>query len=94
MAQCVAAHSGLEARAAGQPVRIGLLIGCRRLMLRTPGFPVGQGLEVAAQRVWGDATLGSFRCTVRDGASGAVLAEGTLSVVLPEDVEMLQGRPG
>jgi predicted hotdog family 3-hydroxylacyl-ACP dehydratase len=95
MAQCVAAHSGLLARAAGQPVRIGVLIGCRRLVLRTPRFPVGQALEIAAQRAWGDATLGSFRCSVRDGASGTLLAEGTLSVALPDDLGALRkGQPG
>ena len=42
MAQCVAAHAGLRARAHGEPVRTGFLIGSRRIDVRTSGFPVGQ----------------------------------------------------
>ena len=42
MAQCIAAHGGLRARAAGDPVTLGFLLGSRSVALHTPAFLVGQ----------------------------------------------------
>ena len=36
MAQCIAAHGGLRARAAGDPVALGFLLGSRSVALHTP----------------------------------------------------------
>ena len=44
MAQCVAAHAGLEGHARGTPPRVGFLIGSRRIETRTPRFEPGRGL--------------------------------------------------
>jgi predicted hotdog family 3-hydroxylacyl-ACP dehydratase len=95
MAQCVAAHAGLQARARGEPIRIGLLLGSRRIEIRTAAFAVGQALEVHARRLWAGRELGSFACRVVDRASGTLLVEGTLSVFLALDIGMLaQGFVG
>jgi predicted hotdog family 3-hydroxylacyl-ACP dehydratase len=80
MAQCIAAHGGLRARAAGDPITIGFLLGSRSVTLHTPRFTPGQRLEVEAAHVWGEQDLFSFACTVRDAGTGATLVEGTLAV--------------
>ena len=78
MAQAVAAYAGLRARAAGEPIRIGYLLGTRELALETDHFDVGDELVVEATHVWGDEQIGSFRCTVaRDGLP---LAAATVNV--------------
>src|SRR5436309_13218736 len=48
MAQCVAAHGGLRARAAGDPVTIGFLLGSRFVALHTDGFRPGPWLVYEA----------------------------------------------
>ena len=93
MAQCVAAHAGLRARANGEPVRIGFLLGSRRVELRTAGFAPGQVLEVRARRQWGDRGLGSFACSIRDAADGRLLVDGHLSVYLAHDPDALVAGP-
>jgi predicted hotdog family 3-hydroxylacyl-ACP dehydratase len=85
MAQCIAVHGALSAEAGEEPIRAGLLLGSRRLEVRTPGFAPGQRLEVTAERVWGDKSFFVFECAVRDEATAAVLMDGSLMVYrLPE----------
>jgi predicted hotdog family 3-hydroxylacyl-ACP dehydratase len=81
MAQCIAVHAGLRARAAGGTPRLGFLVGSRRVDFHAAAFARGQGLLVTAEHVWGDAELGSFSCRVEDAAGGEVLADGVLKVV-------------
>jgi len=80
MAQCVAAHGGLRARAAGDPVTPGFLLGSRSIALHADHFRPGQRLEVEAAHVWGEHDFFSFACAVRDAQTGATLVEGTLAV--------------
>ena len=87
MAQCVAAHAGLCARAKGEPVKIGFLIGSRRLEFRTDGFRVGQVLAVEATHVWGESESALFACRLLAHGSGAPLVEGNLNVFLPDSLE-------
>ena len=87
MAQCVAAHAGLRARARGEPAKIGFLIGSRRLEFRTDGFRIGQRLTALATHTWGESESASFACRLLDSGSGALLVEGSLSVFLPQALE-------
>ena len=80
MAQCIAAHGGLRARAAGDPVVPGVLLGTRSLVTHVPRFAAGQRLRITATHVWGEHDFFSFACTVRDEATGTMLVEGTLTV--------------
>jgi predicted hotdog family 3-hydroxylacyl-ACP dehydratase len=64
MAQAIGAYAGLRARAAGEPVRVGYLLGTRELTLEIDGFDVGDEFLVEARHVWGDEQLGSFQCAV------------------------------
>lgn len=92
MAQCIAAHGGLRARAAGDPVTIGFLLGGRSIALHTPEFPRGQTLEVEATHLWGTQGFFSFACTIRDALTGVTLVEGSLSVVRAAQAHALTGR--
>jgi predicted hotdog family 3-hydroxylacyl-ACP dehydratase len=83
MAQCIAAHAGLVEHAAGRMPAIGFLIGARRVALHADGYRPGQVLHVTVRRLWGQARLGAFVCSIRDSRTDAVLADGTLSAYLP-----------
>jgi predicted hotdog family 3-hydroxylacyl-ACP dehydratase len=92
MAQCIAAHGGLRARAAGDPVTMGFLLGGRSIALHTPAFTPGQTLQVDARHVWGSEGFFSFACTIRDTRSGDILVEGNLSVVRSAQIHTLTGE--
>lgn len=84
MAQAVAAWAGWQARAAGQPPRIGLLLGTRRYRCGVPRFVVGQRLRIDIERAYqADNGLGQFDCRIH--ADGVELASATLTVFGPED---------
>lgn len=93
MAQCVAAHAGLEAWAKAEAVRIGFLIGSRRLDFRTHGFRVGQRLTVQSTRTWGEQEFAMFACRLTDAASDVLLVEGNLNVFLPQSLDRFFSRP-
>lgn len=93
MAQCAAAHAGLTARAPGAPPRIALLLGSRRLRLRTDRFHPGQRLRVSARHHRGESGLVAFDCAVRDAESDQTLAEGRLNLYTVADGDLLEGPP-
>ena len=92
MAQAIAAHAGWLARGRGEEVKVGFLLGARRYQAAVPLFPLGAVLHVHAQHAMqGDNGLGAFECRIEDGASGALLANATITVFEPENVnEFLQ----
>ncbi len=81
MAQTVAALHGLQGRARGEPVRIGLLLGCRALVLHVGRVEVGEALQISARQGFNMDALAEFSCRVERVDGGACLAEGTLHVV-------------
>jgi predicted hotdog family 3-hydroxylacyl-ACP dehydratase len=81
MAQCIAVHGALHARAEQEAATIGLLLGARDVDLRTEGFRPGQCLEVTARRVWGEKRFFIFDCNLRDRSTGTLLMEGNLQVL-------------
>jgi len=78
MAQTIGAFAGLKARSAGQPVRIGYLLGTREMTMAVGHFEVGDELRVEAEHLFGGEQLGSFRCAV--SRAGALVAAATLNV--------------
>src|SRR5262245_31438808 len=85
MAQCVGAHAGMIARAAGHEPRVGYLVSSRRLRFHAPRFVPGQELRVSAVQLWGGQQgMVSFQCKIEDAGSGALLVEGRLNCFLPE----------
>jgi predicted hotdog family 3-hydroxylacyl-ACP dehydratase len=83
MAQAVAVHAGLTAWSAGQPVRLGFLIGARHVEI-AGAMRAGQSLLATVCHVWGEADLAAFECTLREAAGGALVARGQLSVAVAD----------
>jgi predicted hotdog family 3-hydroxylacyl-ACP dehydratase len=94
MAQCIAAHGGLEARRRGHAPRIGFLLGCRRLRVDTDRLRPGVGYAVSATQVWGaDEGLVSFDCELFERAGGLRLLAGRINAYLPADASaIVEGR--
>lgn len=81
IAQTVAAHGGLRARAAGEPVRIGFLLGTRRYDCATAYFRLGARLVIDVEMVYESSTLAKFNGIIGDaGAAGSQLAHCALTV--------------
>jgi predicted hotdog family 3-hydroxylacyl-ACP dehydratase len=83
MAQAIAAWAGCHARAAGEPVRQGFLLGARQYRCDADAFPAGAELRIEATRGFhDDEGMGVFACRI-DG--GGVSAEARLTVFSPPD---------
>ena len=86
MAQAAAALAGCidKERDPSQPARPGLLLGTRRLDLRTDSFAAGRTYSVNVISAFWDDETASFACTVADD-SGTVVAEAVLNAYRPKD---------
>lgn len=95
MAQAIAAHAGYQARQRGEPVKVGFLLGARRYTASVPLFALGTVLRVHAQHAMqGENGLAAFECRIEDAATGALLANATITVFEPDNVnEFLQRSP-
>ena len=86
MAQAVAAHAGYLARARGEPVAIGFLLGSRRYDCTRPAFAVGSTLRVFVKRLLvTDNGLGSYECRLDDNKGTA--ASANVSVFQPANAD-------
>jgi predicted hotdog family 3-hydroxylacyl-ACP dehydratase len=83
MAQTCGAFVGAEALAAGQPVRIGYLLGSRDFTARVPWFKESSRLEISARLVFRDQEMGVFDCSVREAGQAEALATARLTVYQP-----------
>lgn len=84
MAQCIAAHGGLVALAAGRKPPNGVLVGARYLALTSATFDCADKLLVSARFLGASGGLVSFACEVE--ARGEVVASGALSVFVAEEL--------
>jgi len=86
MAQAVAAWAGCHASRAGEPVKLGFLLGTRRYESHRESLRLGASLTVTAKRSLVDASgLGSFECSLHEEAQ--LLAAARLSIYQPPDPE-------
>lgn len=92
MAQGVAAWAGChkQEKAAEQhqkaEVRLGYLLGSRKLHIHQPSIAVGSELEIKVKMSIQDATgFGVFDCQLIDKQSKKLLLEGALNVFSPKD---------
>jgi predicted hotdog family 3-hydroxylacyl-ACP dehydratase len=92
MAQACGAYAGLEAVTAGQPVRVGLLLGTRRYATSVGWFEPGQKLLVGIRELFREGSIGMFDCRIE--CEGRELASAQLSVYLLEAGAALPGAPG
>jgi predicted hotdog family 3-hydroxylacyl-ACP dehydratase len=80
MAQCIAAHGGLVALAAGRRPPHGVLVGARQLSLARATFAPSDTLAVTARFLGASGALVAFACEVEE--RGSAVASGVLSVAL------------
>ncbi|WP_447919060.1 ApeP family dehydratase [Achromobacter aegrifaciens] len=84
MAQAVGAWAGCHARQAGEPVKLGFLLGTRHYESHADTLPVGARLTIHARRGLADASgMSVFECELRDDAR--LLAQARLNVYQPKD---------
>ena len=87
MAQAIAAWAGCRAKASGEPVRLGFLLGTRHYVCNVAAFAPGSALVVEARREFSDANgMGVFACRIEgDG----IEATARLTVFSPPDASAL-----
>lgn len=92
MAQAIAAHAGYKDVLLGEPVKVGFLLGARRYQVAAPLFALGTLLHVHVhQAILGENGLAAFECRIEDAADGSNLANATVTVFVPNNVnEFLQ----
>lgn len=96
MAQGVAAWAGAHALDKGEKVRLGFLLGTRKLHCLVPDIPIGTQLSVHITQSWQDNTgMGVFDCELRCRESGNILLSGAMNVYSPSneaDLNKLLGK--
>ncbi len=65
MAQAVAAYAGINAKRAGEPIKLGFLLGTRRYNSNVAAFRVGTLLTIRAELMFQDENLGVFDCSIQ-----------------------------
>lgn len=86
MAQGIAAWAGIQARQKNEPVRLGYLLGGRRLHIYQPEIAIGTRLKIDVKMSIQDATgFGVFDCQLIDKTTNEVLLAGALNVFSPKD---------
>lgn len=64
MAQAVAAYVGIRSKLAGEPIKLGFLLGTRRYASNVPCFDVGTVLMIQVKNIIQDDKLGVFDCRI------------------------------
>jgi len=65
MAQAVAAYAGVIAKRAGEPIKLGFLLGTRRYNSNVAEFKVGSALTVRVEKIIQNDHLGAFECMIQ-----------------------------
>lgn len=64
MAQAIAAYIGIHALLAGEPIKLGYLLGTRRYHSNMPAFPAASVLTVTIEKIIQDDKMGVFECRI------------------------------
>ncbi|GAB1267576.1 3-hydroxylacyl-ACP dehydratase [Aurantivibrio infirmus] len=84
MAQTIAAHAGVLQRLNGLEVKVGFLVGTRKLTCSHSYIPFDSKLLVKVEKEFqADNGLGVFNCSIR---CGDIAMDAGLNVFQPEDV--------
>jgi predicted hotdog family 3-hydroxylacyl-ACP dehydratase len=87
MAQACGAYAGVQALDAGEPVKIGFLLGTRLCRVLVPWFRKGDNLIVTASIVFRDEQMAAFDCRI--AIDGQRAADAQLKVYQPDDEQLL-----
>lgn len=80
MAQTVAACLGMRAFQAGDDVRVGMVVSCRRLALERARLFVGETLVLGARELRSNESTSLFETDAHDG-DGKLVAHATMTLV-------------
>lgn len=91
MAQTVSALAGLRAREKNQEIKLGLLLGTRRLILTHKVLPAGRCYHVHVKQIfWDESGLANFDCRV--SLDQEVYVEAKINVFEADDIERIMER--
>jgi predicted hotdog family 3-hydroxylacyl-ACP dehydratase len=90
MAQAVGAYAGIKSKLAGEPIRLGYLLGTRRYSSNVSRFAVGTALTVQVINLIQDETLGVFDCRIR---GDTIEVNANLNVYRPPTVSEPKTKP-
>jgi len=65
MAQAIAVYAGIKAKQAGEPIRLGFLLGARRYVSNVDKIAVGAQLSVTVNEILQDNQLWVFDCRIQ-----------------------------
>jgi predicted hotdog family 3-hydroxylacyl-ACP dehydratase len=98
MAQTIAAHAGLEARARGERPALGFLLGTRAYTTSVDKFPNGSRLTVTVEPEIVDAGYAAFKCAIAidDDSTDRVVATAVVTTYRPstQEIERLRLAAG
>lgn len=88
LAQGVAAWAGCMSFLADEPIRLGYLLGTRKLFVYTQEIPIGTNLQIKVKKSIQDAAgFGVFDCQLIDLKENKVILEGALNLFCPKNNE-------
>lgn len=86
MAQSIGAYAGWTDKQEGKPVKVGFLLGSRKLTLHTDFFE-DETIYIQARLVFRNEELGSFKCAILSENKKNILAEATVNVFQPDSID-------
>ncbi|WP_223669739.1 ApeP family dehydratase [Kangiella shandongensis] len=88
MAQAIAALAGVKAHLAGEPVKLGFLLGTRKMDIASPLMLAGQSYQIHIEELYmDDSGLGAFSCSVTQ--DDTIISEAKLNVFESDDTNQL-----
>jgi len=90
MAQAVAVYVGIRSELAGEPIKLGFLLGTRRYSGNVAGFDVGTALTIQVTNIIQDDKLGVFACKIH---GTGIEISANLNVYQPSIETELDTRP-
>ncbi len=86
MAQSIAALVGVEAKSRGDNIRVGFLLGTRKLQMHIPDYRLGESYQTQITRLYQEESgLAVFDCQIFH--QQILVATANLNVFLPQDVK-------
>lgn len=86
MAQSIAALAGVEAKSRGEDIRVGFLLGTRKLKMHSAYFALGESYQTRVSRLYQEETgLAVFDCQIYHGDT--IIAEANVNVFQPQDAQ-------
>ncbi|NOS73007.1 MAG: 3-hydroxylacyl-ACP dehydratase [Methyloglobulus sp.] len=89
MAQAIGAYAGIKSKLAGEPIKLGYLLGTRRFSSNVASFVAGTELTINVKVIIQDDKLGAFDCQI---LGDGIEVSANLTVYQPPLDIKLKGR--